>query len=151
MRLENWIYTIPLRLRSLFDRNRQGADLDEELRDHIDRQIEDNMSRGLSREEARLAALRAFGNPAALRETTRATWSWNGLEQLMRDLYIGARTLSRTPVFAIIAILVMALGVGASVALFTVVRGVLLRPLPFADPDRLLMLYEHPTATAGSG
>jgi predicted permease len=151
MRLENWIYTIPLRLRSLFYRNAEGADLDEELRDHIDRQIEDNMKRGMGREEARLAALRAFGNPAALREKTRATWSWNGLEQLVGDLRIGARTLSRTPGFAMIAILVMALGIGASVALFTVVRGVLLKPLPFLDSDRLLLLCERSTYSAGGG
>ena len=151
MRLEHWVYTIPLRLRSLFHRNRLAAELDEELRDHIDRQIEYNLTRGISHEEARLAALRAFGNPALEREKTRATWRWNGVEQFVHDLRIGARTLSRTPGFAFTAILVMALGIGASVALFTVVRGVLLNPLPFRDPDRLVLMYEgeknHPHHT----
>ncbi len=151
MRFEHWVYTIPLRLRSLFHRNRLSAELEEELRDHIDRQIEDNVTRDMSLEEARLAALQAFGNPALLRDRTRATWSWNGMEQFARDLRIAARTLSRTPGFAIVAILVTALGIGASVALFTVVRGVLLRPLPFLDSYRLLMLYEHSTPTAGGG
>ena len=142
MRIEQWFYTIPLRLRSLFHRNRLGAELDEELRDHMDRQIEDNLARGMSLEEARLAASRKFGNPALLRDQARATWNWNGLEQFVRDLRFGARALGRTPGFTIIAVLVMALGIGANVALFTVVRGVLLKPLPFRDPDHLVMLYE---------
>jgi predicted permease len=149
MRVEHWVYTLPLRLRSLFQRDRLGADLNEELRDHIDRQTEDNLARGMSAEEARLAALRRFGNPTLLRDQTRATWNWNGFEQLVRDLRIGARTLSRTPGFAIIAILITALGIGANVALFTVVRCVLLKPLPFTDPNSLLMLYEHSSFAAG--
>ena len=68
MKLKHWAYTIPLRLRSLFHRNRLVADLDEELRDHIDRQIEYNLTHGMREEEARLAALRAFGNPTLERE-----------------------------------------------------------------------------------
>jgi predicted permease len=142
MRLEQWIYTIPLRLRALFHRNRLDSELDEELRDHIDRQIEVNMSRGMCAKDARLAALRAFGNPVSLHEQTRDTWNWNSLELLFGDIRYGARTLIRTPGFATIAILVMTLGVGANVALFTVVRSVLLKPLPFKDPSRLMMLYE---------
>jgi len=86
--------------------------------------------------------LRAFDNPALLREQTRVIWFWNRLETLARDLRFSLRTLRRTPGFTVIAILVMALGIGANVALFTVVRGVLLKPLPFQDPDRLVMLYE---------
>jgi len=86
--------------------------------------------------------LRAFGNPTLVREETRAVWSWNWLESLVRDLRFSQRTLRRTPGFTAIAILVMALGIGANVALFTVVRGVLLKPLPFQDPDRLVVLYE---------
>ena len=67
MRFQHWVYTIPLWLRSLLRRDRLDAELDEELRDHIDRQIEDNMFRGMSPEEARVAAMRRFGNPALLR------------------------------------------------------------------------------------
>jgi len=125
MRLEHWVYTIPLRLRSLFHRNRLEADLDEELRDHIDRQIDDNLARGMGAGEARLAALRAFGNPVALREQTHNTWSWSGVELLLNDVRLSARTLLRTPGFASIAILVIALGVGANIALFAIVRSVL--------------------------
>ena len=76
MRIERWVYTIPVRVRSLFHRTRLRAELDEELRDQIDRQIEDNLSHGMGTEEARLAALRAFGNAAALREQTHDAWSW---------------------------------------------------------------------------
>ena len=143
MRLEHWLYTIPLRLRSLFHRNRLEADLDEELRDHIDRQIDENLARGMSAGEARLAALRAFGNPVALREQTHNTWSWSGVELLLNDVRLSARTLLRTPGFASIAVLVIALGVGANIALFAIVRSVLLNPLPYADSEHLVRLYEN--------
>jgi MacB-like periplasmic core domain len=143
MRIEHWIYTLPLRLRSLFRRNRLGEELDEELSDHIERQIEDNLARGMGPKEARLAALRAFGNAAAVREQTHDAWSWSGAELLLNDVRLGARTLLRTRGFASIAILVMALGIGANVALFAIVRSVLLNPLPYADPDRLVRLYEN--------
>ena len=142
MRLENWIYTTPMRLRSLFQRRRLTAEVDEELRDHLDRQIEFNLAEGMSPEEARPAASRKLGNGALLRDQIRATWNWNGLELLMGDIRIGIRTLSRTPGFALVAILVMALGIGANVALFTVVRSVLLNPLPYSNPSRLAVIYE---------
>ena len=121
---------------------KRDVDLERELRSDLDLEEEEQRDRGLTPEEARHAALRAFGNPALIREQTRAIWSWNWLESLARDLRFSLRTLRRTPAFTVIAILVMALGIGANVALFTVVRGVLLKPLPFQDPDRLVMLYE---------
>jgi putative ABC transport system permease protein len=127
----------------LVGRGEAGTRLEKELEFHLDQQIAENTAAGMTAADARSAALRTFGNPALLREQTRATWSWSGLEQFLRDLRIGVRTLRRTPGFTAIAILVMALGIGANVALFTVVRGVLLRPLPFKDPNRLLMLYEN--------
>ena len=142
MRFEQWIYTIPLRLRALFHRNRLDSELDEEIRDHLDRQNEFNLLRGMSPEEARLVALRKLGNAALLRDQTRATWNWSGLERFIHDLRIGVRTLSRTPGFTLVAILVMALGIGANVALFTVVRSMLLTPLPYSDPERLVLIYE---------
>ena len=121
---------------------KRDADLERELRSDLDLEQEEQLEAGVSKEEARYAALRAFGNPILIREQTGAVWSWNWLESLARDLRHSLRTLRRTPGFTIIAILVMALGIGANVALFTVVRGVLLKPLPFDDPDRLVMLYE---------
>jgi predicted permease len=121
---------------------KRDADLERELRSDLELEEEEQREGAVSAEEARYAALRAFGNPALIREQTRATWSWNWLESLARDLRISLRTLLRTPGFAVIAVLVMALGIGANVALFTVVRGVLLKPLPFLDPNRLVVLYE---------
>jgi predicted permease len=121
---------------------KRDADLERELASDLELEEEEQREGGLSAEAARYAALRAFGNPALIRERTRAVWSWNRLESLARDLRFSVRTLRRTPGFTVVAVLVMVLGIGANVALFTVVRGVLLKPLPFEDPDRLVMLYE---------
>jgi len=138
-----WLTLIEMRMRMLFTRGESGARLDAELQEHLQRQTEENVARGMSADEARSAALRAFGNPALVREQTRGTWSWNWLEVLLRDVRYGMRTLSRSRGFSLIAIVVMALCIGAATSLFTVVRSVLLRPLPFRDPDQLTMIYEH--------
>jgi hypothetical protein len=106
-----------------------------ELQSDIELEEEEQRERGLSPEEARYAALRAFGNPTLIREHTRAVWSWNGPENLLRDLRISVRSLFRSPGFSMISVLVMALCIGAATSLFTVVRSVLLRPLPFRDPS----------------
>ncbi|MGB6743156.1 MAG: ABC transporter permease, partial [Terracidiphilus sp.] len=137
-----WLTQLTMKIRMLFQRRKAAACLDDELRFHLDRQIEENLADGMSASEARCAALRTFGNPALLRDQTRATWSWTWLESFVRDLRYGIRTLRRTPGFTAIAILVMALGIGANVALFTVIRGILLKPLPFKDPGRLVEIYE---------
>src|ERR1700733_4976782 len=121
---------------------KRDADVERELRSDLELEEEEQREHGVPPEEARYAALRAFGNPTLICEQTSAIWSWNWRESLARDLRFSLRTLRRTPGFTVIAILVMALGIGANVALFTVVRGVLLKPLPFHDPDRLVMLYE---------
>jgi putative ABC transport system permease protein len=138
-----WLMQLRMRMQMLFKRGQAAARLDEELRFHLDQQIAENLAAGMNPEEARFAALRAFGNPALLREQTRATWSWTWLELLWRDVCFGVRTLRHTPGFTAIAVLVMALGIGANVAMFTVVRSVLLKPLPFQDPDRLVRVFEH--------
>ncbi len=140
-----WLDRVRMRILMLFGRRAAATRLDDELTFHLDRQIAENVAAGMTPDEARYAALRSFGNPALLREQSRAAWSWNGLESLLRDLRYGVRTLLRTPGFAAIVVLVIALGIGANVALFTVVRSVLLKPLPFADPNRLVRLYESST------
>jgi predicted permease len=122
---------------------KRNADVERELRSDLDLEEEEQRERGVSAEEARHAALRAFGNPALISEQTRAVWSWAALENLLRDVRISIRTLFRSPGFSLLAILVMALCIGATTSLFTVVRSVLLKPLPFRDPDRLVMIYEH--------
>lgn len=138
-----WLARLRMRVEMLLQRGRAGSRLDDELRFHLDQQVSENIAAGMSPDEARHAALRMFGNPAALRDQARETWNWSGVESLLRDARIGARTLLRTPGFALTAVGIMALGIGANVALFTVVRSVLLKPLPFRDPDRLVTVYEH--------
>jgi putative ABC transport system permease protein len=126
----------------LFRRSRAASGLDSELRFHLDQQIAENLAAGMSAEDARRAALLTFGNPGLIREETRRTWSWTSLELLFRDLRFSLRALLRTPGFTIIAVVVIALGIGANVAIFAVVRSVLLKPLPFHDPARLITLYQ---------
>jgi predicted permease len=139
----SWTHSFWLRLQSLFLRSRIPQRLDDEFQFHLEQQIAENIAAGMSPDEARYAAMRIFGNTTFLKEETRDNWSWMWLENLFRDLRYAARTLSRTPGFAVVAILVIALGTGASIALFAVVRSVLLKPLPFRDPSRLMRLYEH--------
>jgi predicted permease len=121
----------------------RDEDLARELQSDLELEEEEQQEIGLSAEEARFAAVRAFGNPTVIREQTRAVWTWNWLERLLRNLKYGVRTLWRSPSFSIVSVLVMALGIGATTSLFTIVRAVLLRPLPFRDPGRLVMLYDH--------
>jgi predicted permease len=144
-----WTAKLAMRMRMLFQRRKAAERLDDELSFHLEHQIAENLAAGMSAEESRFAALRSFGNPALLREETRATWSWNWLEAAVREVRYGFRTLGRTPGFAALAILVMALGIGANVALFTVVRSVLLNPLPFPAPNQLIALYSK--ADTGKG
>jgi predicted permease len=126
-----------------FRRKRADADLQVEIESYIAEEIAENRARGMSEEEAKRQARIRLGNPAAVRELV---WRQNAIplvDNLVRDVRYAARTLLRTPGFSLIAIGVMALCIGATTSLFTVVRSVLLRPLPFHDPDRLVMIYEH--------
>lgn len=140
-----WLEKIRMRLRMLFRRSREAERLAAELEFHVEQQTQENIAAGMSAEEARHAALRAFGNPTLLREQARQNWSWNMMESLLRDLRYGARSLSRTPGFSAIVIVVMALGIGSTVALFTVVHSVLLKPLPLPGIDHLVRAYEADT------
>src|SRR5579863_2267854 len=137
-----WLTQLAIRTRMLFGRGVHSARLDDEVRFHLERQVAENIAAGMSAEEAHYAALREFGNPALTREQTRTTWSWSWIESVSSDLRYGIRTLLRSPGFTLIAVLVMALGIGANVTLFTVVRSVLLKPLPYAHPEQLATLYE---------
>ncbi|MFY9937105.1 MAG: ABC transporter permease [Silvibacterium sp.] len=138
-----WLDKLRVRNEMLFRRRRAADQLDDELRFHVEQQVAENIAAGMGVEEARHAALWAFGKPAALRDQARETWSWSSIESLLRDARIAARTLGRSPGFALTAVGIIALGIGANVALFTVVRSVLLKPLPFRDPGRLITVYEH--------
>ncbi|MCU1219174.1 MAG: efflux transporter, macrolide exporter (MacB) family, permease protein [Candidatus Angelobacter sp.] len=138
-----WVERFRMAMLMLFRRKAETERLNRELEFHLEQQIAENVSGGMEPEQARLAALRLFGNPTVVRDEARSFWSWNWLESAGRDLRYGVRTLLRTPGFSLTAILVMALGIGATTSLFTIVRSVLLRPLPFREPNKLTMLYEH--------
>ena len=138
-----WLEKIRVRWEMLIHRRREVQRLDAELGFHLEQQIAENIAAGMNPDEARYSARRAFGNQTLLCEETRETWNWNSVGMVLENMRISIRTLARTPGFAIISILVMAIGISANVALFTVVRSVLLKPLPFKDPARLIRLYEH--------
>jgi predicted permease len=138
-----WPERFRMAMLMLFHRKSETARLNQELQFHLEQQIAENIEQGMNPQEARFAALRLFGNPAVLREEAQSFWSWNWLESVWRDVRYGLRTLLRSPSFSVTAILVMALGIGASMSLFIIVRSVLLKPLPFRDPDKLVMVYER--------
>ena len=138
-----WHTSFWLRLQSLFHRSRVSDRLNDEFQFHLEQQIAENIASGMDPDEARHAAMRAFGNPTALKEETHGSWNWLWLETFLRNVQYAGRGLARTPGFAVVAILVIALGIGATTALFTVVRSVLIEPLPFKDARHLIRLYEH--------
>ena len=121
-------------------RERMLNDLDEDIREHIERETQENMERGMSPEEARYAAMRKFGNVTRVMEETRAVWISIWLEELLQDVRYGWRMVRNSPGFAAAAILTLALGIGANTAIFSLIDAVMLRALPVAKPSELVLL-----------
>jgi predicted permease len=140
MRLKNWFHTVPLRLRSLFRRSQVERELDEELSYHLERQIEEHIAKGMTPEEARYAALRAMGGVERRKEECRETRRVRWIEDLMQDLNYGLRTLRKSPGFTTVAVLSLALGIGANTAIFSLVDPILIKSLPVTKPEQLVVL-----------
>src|SRR5947207_2134900 len=121
-------------------RKRMLEELDQDIRDHIEKETQDNIERGMPPEEARYAAVRKFGNVTRVKEETREVWSFVCVEQLLQDIQFGLRMLRKSPGFAAVAILTLGLGISANTAIFSLIDAVMLRALPVDNPSELVLL-----------
>ena len=139
------------RLRALFNGRRLHSDLDEEMRLHLELRAQQHVASGLPAEEARRVAHRSFGNPTLLREQSHLAWGWEWLESFLKDVAYGLRSLLRNPALTTVALLSLALGIGANTAIFSFLDAVLLRDLPVQQPQRLVLLGTGAWSGIGDG
>ena len=125
-----------------FCRRRRYSELSQSIREHLDETIEELVDNGMTREDAARAARRQFGNVALLEERSREVWQWPTIESVWADVKFALRQLRRSPGFTIVSLLTLALGIGANTAVYSIIQAVLLHPLPYHDPNRLMLLAD---------
>ena len=140
MKMMQWVATIPLRVRTLFEKKRVERELDEELQFHLDRQVEQLVAKGVSSVEARRFAMKSLGGVERQMERCRDVRAWQWAEILRADVVFGWRQLRRNKVTSAAAVLSLALAVGACVSAFRLIDALLWRPLPVAHAERLYVL-----------
>ena len=139
----NWI-------KQLFSRRHLYSDLSQEIQEHLEEKIEELVASGLSREEATMAARREFGNVTLIEERSREVWQWPSIENFFMDVRYGMRMLAKNPGFTAVALLTLALGIGATTAMFSIVDGAFLKPLPVSDPGQFVSIWMQAAQGASS-
>src|SRR5438034_2717256 len=138
-----WFHKLRLGFRALFQRQKLDTRMDDEMRSHIEMQTQENIEAGMNPEEARYAAFRQFGWVESIKETCREQRGVSWIENLLQDLRYGARMLGKNRGFTAVVVLTLALGIGGSTAIYSVVNTVILNPVPGPEPERLIQIGER--------